>query len=86
MNNVLLHRITEKGNIRYYSIEIIATLFEEYMVERVYGNVRFKSCTGRKNNVFPSFNEAQIFWEIKETKNEKRVCVSFCSKNKKKHW
>ncbi|ECL2319941.1 polymerase, partial [Campylobacter coli] len=23
MNNVLLHRITEKGNIRYYSIEII---------------------------------------------------------------
>lgn len=28
MNNVLLHRITEKGNIRYYSIEIIATLFE----------------------------------------------------------
>ncbi|RTJ08505.1 polymerase, partial [Campylobacter jejuni] len=26
MNNVLLHRITEKGNIRYYSIEIIATL------------------------------------------------------------
>ncbi|ECQ5907751.1 polymerase, partial [Campylobacter jejuni] len=24
MNNVLLHRITEKGNIRYYSIEIIA--------------------------------------------------------------
>ncbi|EAL8902476.1 polymerase [Campylobacter jejuni] len=45
MNNVLLHRITEKGNIRYYSIEIIATLFEEYMVERVYRNVRFKSCT-----------------------------------------
>ncbi|EAJ4673153.1 polymerase, partial [Campylobacter coli] len=63
MNNVLLHRITEKGNIRYYSIEIIATLFEEYMVERVYGNVRFKSCTGRKNNVFSSFNEAQIFFE-----------------------
>lgn len=61
MNNVLLRRITEKGNIRYYSIEIIATLFEEYMVERVYGNVRFKSCTGRKNNVFSSFNEAQIF-------------------------
>ena len=30
MNNVLLHRITEKGNIRYYSIEIVATLFEEY--------------------------------------------------------
>ncbi|EPN5850181.1 polymerase [Campylobacter jejuni] len=85
MNNVLLHRITEKGNIRYYSIEIIATLFEEYMVERVYGNVRFKSCTGIKNNVFPSFNEAQIFLEVKETKNEKRVCVSFCSKNKKKH-
>lgn len=42
MNNVLLHRITEKGNIRYYSIEIITTLFEEYMVERVYGNVRLK--------------------------------------------
>ncbi|EQA8529845.1 hypothetical protein ACX9H9_001624 [Campylobacter jejuni] len=61
MNNVLLHRITEKGNIRYYSIEIIATLFEEYMVERIYGNVRFKSWTGIKNNVFPSFNEAQFF-------------------------
>lgn len=72
MNNVLLHRITEKGNIRYYSIEIIATLFEEYVVERVYGNVRFKSCTGRKNNVFPSFNEAQIFFEkLKKQKMKK---------------
>ncbi|EAK6249836.1 WGR domain-containing protein [Campylobacter jejuni] len=72
MNNVLLHRITKKGNIRYYSIEIIATLFEEYIVERVYGNVRFKSCTGRKNNVFPSFNEAQIFFErLKKQKMKK---------------
>ncbi|EAK4567910.1 WGR domain-containing protein, partial [Campylobacter jejuni] len=61
-----------KGNIRYYSIEIIATLFEEYMVERVYGNVRFKSCTGIKNNVFPSFNEAQIFFEkLKKQKMKK---------------
>ncbi|EAH9122885.1 WGR domain-containing protein, partial [Campylobacter jejuni] len=59
-------------NIRYYSIEIIATLFEEYMVERVYGNVRFKSCTGIKNNVFPSFNEAQIFFEkLKKQKMKK---------------
>ncbi|EAL3619336.1 WGR domain-containing protein [Campylobacter coli] len=64
--------MTEKGNIRYYSIEIIATLFEEYMVERVYENVRFKSCTGRKNNVFPSFNEAQIFFErLKKQKMKK---------------
>ncbi|WP_312025671.1 polymerase, partial [Campylobacter jejuni] len=51
---------------------IIATLFEEYMVERVYGNVRFKSCTGIKNNVFPSFNEAQIFFEkLKKQKMKK---------------
>ncbi|EAH8626963.1 polymerase, partial [Campylobacter jejuni] len=48
------------------------TLFEEYMVERVYGNVRFKSCTGRKNNVFLSFNEAQIFFEkLKKQKMKK---------------
>lgn len=72
MNNVLLHRLTEKGSIRYYSIEIVATLFEEYVVERVYGNVRFKSCTGRKNNVFSSFNEAQIFFEkLKKQKMKK---------------
>lgn len=61
MNNVLLHGITEKGNIRYYSIEIIATLFEEYIVERVYGNVRFKSCTGRKIMYFQVLMRRKFF-------------------------
>lgn len=61
MNNVLLHRITEKGNIRYYSIEIIATLFEEYMVERVYENVRFKSCTEEKIMYFQVLMRHKFF-------------------------
>ncbi|MFK0477119.1 polymerase [Campylobacter jejuni] len=60
MNNVLLHRITEKGNIRYYSIEIITTLFEEYMVERDSGNGRFKSGKRRTNNELQSFIESKI--------------------------
>ncbi|ABS43787.1 WGR domain superfamily [Campylobacter jejuni subsp. doylei 269.97] len=80
MNNVLLHRITEKGSIRYYSIEIVATLFEEYVVERVYGNVRFKSCTGRKNNVFSSFNEAQIFFEKLKKQKMKKGYAEFLHK------
>ncbi|EAJ7530446.1 WGR domain-containing protein [Campylobacter jejuni subsp. doylei] len=80
MNNVLLHRLTEKGSIRYYSIEIVATLFEEYVVERVYGNVRFKSCTGRKNNVFSSFNEAQIFFEKLKKQKMKKGYAEFLPK------
>lgn len=78
MNNVLLHRITEKGNVRYYSIEIVVALFEEYIVERVYANIRFKSYTDRKNNVFSSFNEVQIFFErLKKTKDEKMICLNY---------
>ncbi|MBK1973010.1 WGR domain-containing protein [Campylobacter sp. TTU-622] len=72
MNNVLLHKTTKKGNIRYYSIEIIATLFEEYIVERIYGNIRFKSYTGKRNNVFSSYDEAQDFFKkIKKQKINK---------------
>lgn len=61
MNNVLLHRITEKGNIRYYSIEIIATLFEEYMVERVYGNVRLKVAQEEKIMYFQVLMRHKFF-------------------------
>ncbi|CAG2535554.1 polymerase [Campylobacter jejuni] len=71
MNNVLLHRITKKGNIRYYSIEIIATLFEEYMVERVYRNVRLKVAQEEKIMYFQVLMRHKFFEKLKKQKMKK---------------
>lgn len=37
-----LYKKTNKGNIRYYIIDIYASLFGGYNVERIYGNINLK--------------------------------------------
>ena len=34
-------------NTRYYKIDLSSTLFDEYLVERVYGNNTYKAPTGK---------------------------------------
>ena len=47
-----LVRRTECGNTRYYRLELHPTLFNEYIVEREYGNVRYRRPTGIKIDYF----------------------------------
>ena len=36
-------------NTRYYKIDLSSTLFDEYLVERVYGNNTYKAPTGKRS-------------------------------------
>ncbi|WP_187648726.1 WGR domain-containing protein [Nitrosophilus labii] len=58
MKRVSLIRQTKKGNIRYYRIELFLTLFGDYILEREYGNIRYKGPTGIRKNYFARFDEA----------------------------
>lgn len=45
---VRLIRVIDAAHIRYYIIELSQTLFGEMLLERIYGNMAFRSHTGRK--------------------------------------
>ncbi|WP_337195928.1 hypothetical protein [Campylobacter sp. B0100352/1] len=68
---VLLHKTTNNGNARYYSIETIPTLFNKFIVERVYGNIRFQACTGKRCNEFLHYDEALSL--LNKIKDKKRL-------------
>lgn len=59
MQRITLHRITEQGHIRYYRVELFATLFGEFVVEREYGATRNKSATGHKKSEYHTIDEAK---------------------------
>ncbi|TDA63623.1 WGR domain-containing protein [Sulfuricurvum sp. IAE1] len=59
MQRITLHRITDQGHTRYYRVELFATLFGEYVVEREYGATRNKSATGQKKTEYHSLEEAR---------------------------
>ena len=48
-------------NTRYYKIDLSSTLFDEYLVARVYGNNTYKAPTGKRSNYFGSLLEAKEF-------------------------
>ncbi|EAI7391395.1 polymerase, partial [Campylobacter upsaliensis] len=49
-----------------------ATLFEEFVVERIYGNTRYKSFTGQKVDIFTNYEEARDFFEMMKKKKIKK--------------
>lgn len=59
----LIFRTTDKGNTRYYQMNMEQTLFNTFSVERKYGNINFKSHTGLKINYFNKKNQAQLFFD-----------------------
>lgn len=72
MQRIILHRITEQGHTRYYRIELFATLFGEFVVEREYGATRNKSATGHKKTEYESFDiAAEAFMIIIDQKKKK---------------
>lgn len=60
----MMHRVTDKGHIRYYRIELFQTLFGEFVVEREYGNIQNKGATGHRKTTYPSIDEAKDAFKI----------------------
>lgn len=71
---ISMTRHTDRGTVRYYKLELFCTLFGEFVVERKYGNVHFKSPTGIKKDLFESYDDASvIFKQLLKQKQKKRV-------------
>ena len=64
-----LIRFIDDVHIRYYNIEICPTLFGEILLERVYGNIRYKHPTRIIKNYFEDMRIAQKLFN--KTLNEK---------------
>ena len=58
----LLYRSSGKG-IRYYKIELCSTLFGEYIVQRIYGNIKNRGATGSIKRYFKDFRESQEYYQ-----------------------
>lgn len=72
MQRVSLQRTTNIGHIRYYRIELFATLFGEFVVEREYGNVKNKTPTGHKKMMYNTIEDAkEAFLMIVDLKQKK---------------
>lgn len=64
-----LIRFIDDVHIRYYNIEITNTLFGEILLEKVYGNIRYKNPTRIIKNYFEDIQMAQKLF--KKTLNER---------------
>ena len=47
-----------KGNIRYYVLKVYRNLFDEYILESIYGSIKNKSPTGVRRDYFITLEEA----------------------------
>ena len=69
---ISMTRQTDRGTVRYYKLELFCTLFGEFVVERRYGNICFKSPTGIKKDFFDSYDDAvMIFKQLLKQKQKK---------------
>lgn len=59
MQRITLHRTTDQGHTRYYRVELFATLFGEFVVEREYGATRNKAATGHKKTEYQNLQDAK---------------------------
>lgn len=48
------------SHIRYYSLKVYKTLFDEYVLEKEYGNIKNKAPTGVKRDYFKTLSSALI--------------------------
>jgi len=76
MRVILYRRV--KNNLRYYKIEINKTLFDEFELLRIFGNIANKNPTGIIKKYFLTIDEAQ-----KEFKNifDKKIKKGYFDKN-----
>lgn len=59
---VSMTRYTNKGT-RYYKLMLYLNLFDEFVVERQYGRISYKTPTGTKKDFFNSFDDAVIIFK-----------------------
>jgi len=60
---VVLKRIHKK-NKRYYILHLTKTLFNDYLVERIFGNGNYVSSTGNIINIFTNESEAEKYFNL----------------------
>lgn len=59
MEKVILYR-TVKRKERFYQVSIHKNLFNEYVLEKVFGSTNYSKCVGRKINIFSNYYIAHI--------------------------
>lgn len=57
-HKIKLLRVIDTAHTRYYFIELSQTLFGEMLLERIYGNIAFRSHTGKKQDYIQDKNTA----------------------------
>lgn len=61
-----------KGKIRYYLLKIEKTLFGDYLLEKIYGNINYKRPTKVSKEYYRSLTEVEVvFNKIKKRKMNK---------------
>lgn len=68
---ILLTKICN-GKERFYFVSLSRNLFDEYVLERIYGNISNKTPTGKKINIFNSLNDSKNMFENIVKKKLKR--------------
>lgn len=69
---IYLEKIMPNNRIRFYKINIYKSLFNEYVVERVYGSLQNTKPTGIRKDIFSNKNTAlKLVKNITETKIKK---------------
>lgn len=72
---ISMTRQTKNGKIRYYKLELLSTLFGDFIVEREYGNIMYKSPTGIKKSFFDNYNDAyEMFIKLLKRKEKRGYC------------
>jgi predicted DNA-binding WGR domain protein len=72
IKSIVLKKDTEIGTTRFYQIELLPTLFGEYLLQRVYGNTQNKKPTGIKRSFFNNIDQAKESFEVILNKKTKR--------------
>lgn len=60
---------------RYYLMSLEKTLFDEWEVIRLYGNINYKSHTGIRKNYFDSFDNA---YQLISKKTQEKIKKGYC--------
>lgn len=77
MIRILLTRIV-KDRERFYLLIINKNIFNEYTLERTYGNLNNKSFTGRIFNILPNIEDAILkLKKIVRNKQKRRYKITF---------
>jgi len=70
MKTILYREVNNKT--RYYHIEILKTLFDDYLLLMQYGNIKYNKPTGTIKHYYNNINRAKYEFEIILSKKVRR--------------